>query len=149
MEKEKKENYFKTVNENIEKYGFHNTYIIEEINITPFGYSTGIFENFKIPELFISGLPINLTMELINNYAEKYKFKKVPLNQRIENFTDRFPIYFIEVEKEKLTEYTLSSIKYYENKEYKYLQLVFPDVNGHFPNEKDYKYDQTVMGNFK
>lgn len=43
------------------------TYVLEELNFTPFGYSTGIFESFKIPELFISGLPNGLTARLIKN----------------------------------------------------------------------------------
>ena len=61
MSKEQKEKYFKIVNNNIAKFGFHTTYVMEEIGFAPFGYSTGIYKNFKIPELFISGLPNGLT----------------------------------------------------------------------------------------
>jgi hypothetical protein len=120
---------------------------MENVGFTPFGYSTGIYENFKIPELFISGLPNGLTTELIKNYTEKYKFGIVPINRKINDLIDRFPVYFIEVESESLKEYVLSSIKYYENNEYRYLQLIFPDLNGHFPNEPSYYYDQKVFGN--
>lgn len=146
MNEDKKEKYFKMVHENIDKNGFHTTYVMENIGFTPFGYSTGIYENFKIPELFISGLPNGLTTELIKNYTKKYKFGIIPINQKIDNLIDRFPVYFIEVKNESLTEYVLSSIKYYDNKEYKYLQLIFPDLNGHFPNEPDYDYDQKILG---
>jgi hypothetical protein len=140
-----KEKYFKTVYDNIEKFGFHNTYIIEEIGFTPFGYSTGVYKNFGIPELFISGLPNGLTNTLINNYVDRYKFKKVPLNQKIDDLIDRFHIYFIEVNNKLLSEYTLTSYKFYENSDFKYLQLIFPDLNGHFPNEKEYDYDQKIL----
>ncbi len=146
MNEEKIEKYFKTVNQNISKSGFHTTYVMENIDFTPFGYSTGIYENFKIPELIISGLPNGLTTELIKNYSKKYRFGTVPLNKKIHDLIDRFPVYLIEVQNESLTEYVLSSIKYYHNKKYKYLQLIFPDLNGHFPNEPDYDYDQKIFG---
>jgi hypothetical protein len=45
---------------------------LEEAGFPSFGYSTGIYENLKIPELFISGLPNGLTSELIEKYADKY-----------------------------------------------------------------------------
>jgi len=145
MDELKREMYFKMVYDNIEKYGFHNTYVMEEIGFTPFGYSTGIYKNFRIPELFISGLPNGLTNTLINNYAERYKFKNVPLNERIDDLIDRFPIYLTEVKNEMLIEYTLTSFKFYDNSEFKYLQLIFPDLNGFFPNQKGYDYDQTIL----
>jgi hypothetical protein len=145
MSDEKIEKYFKMVYDNIEKYGFHNTYVMEEIGFTPFGYSTGIYKNFGIPELFISGLPNGLTNTLINNYAEKYKYKNVPLNEKIDDLIDRFPIYLMEVKNELLTEYTLTSFKFYSNSEFKCLQLIFPDLNGFFPNEMGYEYDQTIL----
>ncbi|WP_178989679.1 DUF4262 domain-containing protein [Winogradskyella schleiferi] len=146
MNKEQKQKYFEKVYRNIEQYGFHMTCVMEETEFTPFGYSTGIFHSFEIPELFISGLPSGLTSELIENYVEKYKFKTVPINRKINDLIDRFPVYFIEVKNELLTEYTLSSFKFYENSEFKYLQLIFPDLNGHFPNESEYDYDQEILG---
>ncbi|RZL51294.1 MAG: DUF4262 domain-containing protein, partial [Pedobacter sp.] len=117
-----KEKYFKTVHDNIENYGFHNTYVMEEIGFTPFGYSTGIFKNFGIPELFISGLPNGLTNTLTNNYVERYKHQQIPLNQKIDDLIDCFPVYFIEVRNELLSEYALTSFKFYENSDFKYLQ---------------------------
>jgi hypothetical protein len=146
MSEKQKEKYFKLVNKNIAEYGFHNTYVMEEIGFTPYGYSTGIYKNFGIPELFISGLPNGLTNTLINNYVERFKFKKVPLNEKIDDLIDRFPVYFIELKNDKLTEYALSSFKFYENSEFKYLQLIFPDLNGFFPNELEYDYDQKILG---
>ncbi len=146
MNKKQKEKYFKVVYENIEKYGFHTTYVIEEIGFTPFGYSTGIYKNFGIPELFISGLPNELTNTLVNNYVDRFKFKEIPLNKKINDLIDRFPVYFNEVKNELLTEYTLSSFKFYEKSEFKYLQLIFPDLHGFFPNEVEYEYDQKILG---
>lgn len=148
-EENKKEIYFKRVYDNINNIGYHTTAIIEEEGFTPFAYSTGIFENFKIPELFISGLGPNLSGELIKNYADKYKFEKISLNEKINDFTDRFPICFIKLNNDVLKDYVLTSIKFYENHNYEYLQLVFPDLNGNFPNEANYDYDQKILGDLE
>ncbi|HHT9079670.1 TPA: DUF4262 domain-containing protein, partial [Flavobacterium psychrophilum] len=144
----KKEIYFKRVYNDIKNIGYHTTAIMEEENFTPFAYSTGIFENFKIPELFISGLGPNLSGQLIKNYAEKFKFGKVPLNKKLDDLTETFPVYLIQVNNKDLAEYVLTSIKYYEERNYEYLQLVFPDLNGNFPNENNYDYDQKIIGEF-
>ena len=72
----------------------------------------------------------------------------VPLNERLDDLSEKFPVYLIEVNNKDLTEYTLTSIKFYENRNYEYLQLVFPDLNGNFPNETNYDYDQKIIGEF-
>ncbi|MFD2943006.1 DUF4262 domain-containing protein [Flavobacterium notoginsengisoli] len=144
----KKELYFEKVYDNIRNKGYHITAVLEEDDVTPFAYSTGIFENFKIPELFISGLGPNLSGEIIRNYAEKYKFSEISLNEKIDDLIENFPVCFIKVKIENLSEYVLTSIKFYENREYTYLQLIFPDLKGRFPNESGYDYDQTIVGEF-
>jgi len=144
--KEQKVEYFKKVDRNIREYGCHITTVLEDRDTTPFGYSTGLFQNFNIPELFISGLPSGLTNEIINDYSKKYRFDKVPLLKVINNLTERFPVYFIEIKNEKIKDYVLSSIKHYGDNSYEYLQLIFPDLSGHFPGDKNYNYDQEIFG---
>jgi hypothetical protein len=146
IKEEEKQKYFKRVYDNINQNGFHVTALLEENGFTPYAYSTGVFENFKIPELFISGLGPNLSMELVKNYVEKYKFRSVPLNEKVTDITDRFPVFFIKVKNENLSEYVLTSIRHYENRPYEYLQLIFPDLDGKFPNEIGYNYDQEIIG---
>jgi hypothetical protein len=143
---DKKQLYFKQVYDNIKNVGYHTTAVMEESNFTPFTYSTGIFETFKIPELFISGLGPNLSGQIIGKYVEKFRNKKIVLNEKIDNLTKNFPVYLIKVDNKDLTEYVLTTIKYYEDRNYEYLQLVFPDLNGNFPNETNYEYDQKIIG---
>ncbi|MCR4029317.1 MULTISPECIES: DUF4262 domain-containing protein [Flavobacterium] len=149
MEENKKALYFEKVYNTISSVGYYVTAILEEKNITPFAYSTGIFENYKIPELFISGLGPNLSGQIIKNYVEKYKSDKIQLNEKINDLTDIFPVYLIKVKNEDLSEYVLTSIKFYENKKYEYIQLIFPDLNGKFPNDSGYDYDQKIIGLFE
>ena len=138
--------YFKKVNQNIQEFGYHITTVLEDRETTPFGYSTGLFQNFKIPEIFISGLPSGLTQELIENYSKQYRFSKIPTREILSNLTDRFPVYLIEVSNEKLEEYVLSSNRHYENNHFEYIQLIYPDLQGNFPGEKNYDYDQEIFG---
>jgi hypothetical protein len=147
--KQQKEKYFKNVYDNIKKFGFHSTSVLEEKDFTPFSYSTGIYKNFRIPEIIISGLGPNFSTELINNYVNQYKFKEIPINTKINNLTEKFPVYLIPIKTENLNDYVLSTIKYYGNDDFEYIQLIFPDLALKFPHETDYDYDQEIFGEFE
>jgi Domain of unknown function (DUF4262) len=141
--------YRKKVYDNIRDFGYHMTFVFDDTSPS-FCYSTGVYETFNIPELFISSLPENLSFELISNYVELFKdVKNIPLNTRIDNLSDRFPVYLIEVPLVNLAEHALASIKFYKGNNYKYLQIIFPDTEGNFPNDLEYDYDQEIMGEFK
>lgn len=146
---ERKEAYHKKVDENIKKNGFNSTFVFGDDSSHSFCYSTGIYHTYKIPELFISALPQNLSHDLIHGYVDFYKKNKsVPLKTKITTITDRFPVYIIEVENEKLKDYVLSCYRFYGSKEFKCSQLIYPDTKGKFPNDPGYDYDQEIMGNF-
>lgn len=146
MTDEQKKQYHDKVDENIRKHGYHSTFVLAG-KAPSFCYSTGIYKSFGIPEIFISSLPANLSHQLIKNYVDRFKDgESIPLNKRLEDLTDRFPVYLIEASVDKLTDYVLSSIRFYGTEPYKYLQLVYPDTQGHFPNEEGYDYDQIIMG---
>lgn len=146
MDEERIKAYFEMVDNNIEQYGFHVTYVFEEKDCTPFGYSTGLYKNFGIPEAFVSGLPNGLTNTLITNYAHTFKNKKVPLNEKLSNLIDRFPTYLIAVKSDALSQKILSSFKFYEDDEFESVQIISPDLNGKFPEEIGYDYDQEIFG---
>jgi hypothetical protein len=143
-----KKEYLSKVDENIDKYGFHITYVLEDEKGASLCYSTGLFKNYKIPEIFISGLPQNLSFDLVGDYAEKFKEKTVPIKLKINSPTEyfEFQILFIEVDNKNLEEYVYSSSRFYGDNEYKYLQLIYPDTKGLFPNESGYNYNQEIFG---
>ena len=149
MTDQQKKEYFEKLEKNIEKYGYQVTNISS--NDSPdFSYSTGIYRTFNIPELFISSLPQGLCAEIVENYVEEFKDgKEIPLNKSIDFLTDKFPVYLIEVPVKNLEEYVLSSIRIYGNEDYKYLQVIYPDTKGNFPNDEGYHYDQEIKGVFK
>ncbi|MGI4835443.1 MAG: DUF4262 domain-containing protein [Janthinobacterium lividum] len=140
--------YHYKVEQDLQQYGYYSTFVFSK-DKPSFCYSTGIYKNFGIPEIFISSLPPNLSYELISNYLNKFKeSKSVPLNQRIVDLTDRFFVYLIDVPISEVKDYALASIKFYENIDLKYIQLIYPDIQGNFPNDSEYDYDQIVLGDF-
>jgi hypothetical protein len=149
MTEEQKKEYHAQVDENIKKVGYHITFVFAD-KAPSFCYSTGMYKSFGIPEIFISSLPQNLSFKLVENYLNKFKeLKSIQLNKKIDDLTDRFPIYLIDVPIDILKDYVLSTIRLYNCEEYKYVQLIYPDTNGRFPNDLNYDYDQEIMGVFK
>jgi hypothetical protein len=149
MTDEQIKKYHEKVDENISKFGYHTTFVFSKKEPS-FCYSTGIYRSFGIPEIFISSLPQNLSGTLVESYVNKFKnSKKVELNKRIDDITDRFSVYLIGVPLDNLKDYVLSSIRLYDNEDYKYVQLIYPDINGYFPNDEGYDYDQIIMGDFR
>lgn len=149
IEEEKKRLFLKQIDNDIDNYGYHVTYVLEEKDFTPFGYSTGLYKNFGIPEVFVSGLPNGLTNTLITNYAEVFQDKSIPLNQKLDNLIDRFQVYLIPVDSEKLEEIVLASVRLYDGIDFKSVQIIYPDIDGYFPGEQGYNYDMEIYGELK
>ena len=134
IDEEKKRLFLKRIDDDIEKYGYHVTYVMEEKDFTPFGYSTGLYKNFGIPEVFVSGLPNGLTNTLITNYAEIFKDKSIPFNKKLDNLIDRFLVYLIPVETSLIEEKVLASLRLYDGIGFDSVQVIYPDLNGLFPS---------------
>ena len=136
------------VDENVAKFGFHITFVMEDENGPSFCYSTGLYKSYQIPEVFLSGLPQSLSFSLVADYAKKYKENILEVNKKINSFSEdfEFPVYFIEVEEEKLKDYDYASQHFYGNENYKCVQLIYPVTNSKFPNEPGYLYDQEILG---
>lgn len=149
MTDEQIKQYHDKIDDNIKRIGYNSTFV--SADSTPsFCYSTGIYKSFGIPEIFISALPQNLSHELIKNYVNIFKdLEVIPLNEKVTYLSDRFSIYLIPVAKDRLAEYVLTSLRSYKGEDYQYVQLIYPDTNGYFPDEVGYDYDQIVMGQFK
>jgi hypothetical protein len=139
--------YAAIVRENVAKHGFHVTYV--DCDETPsFCYSTGIYQTFSIPEIFISSLPPELSHELISQYIQRHSQNGPPLNQCITAIDERFDYYLIPVAGDRLKEYVLASFKFYGQKPFDYLQLIYPDTDLLFPDQVGYDYDQEILGQF-
>ena len=139
--------YAAEVRQNIARHGFHVTYVACD-DSPSFCYSTGIFETFAIPELFISSLPPNLSHELIGQYVQRHVDTGPVVNERIAANDERFDYFLISVPTELLKDYVLATNRYYDGRAFEYLQLIYPDASLRFPHEAGYDYDQEIIGDF-
>ena len=57
----------------IEEYGCHILYVLEEDEHPPFAYSVGIEHNFKVPELVVIGLKPELSQTIIDEYCRRVR----------------------------------------------------------------------------
>jgi Domain of unknown function (DUF4262) len=63
--------------QNVDEYGCHVAFIREFEGLAPFAYSVGLYHNFRHPEIFISGLPIEQMTRAVNGLAEKIRGGKM------------------------------------------------------------------------
>lgn len=147
MKKITPEAYAANVKLNIAEHGYHVTSVVGAES--SFTYSTGIFETYAIPELFISGLPPGMSGELMQSYIQRFASSGPPIGTRIrKRKPEPFGYYLIPVNRAKLKDYALASFKYYGSKPFESLQLVYPDTDLLFPHEHGYDYDQKIIGDY-
>jgi len=99
-----------------------------------FGYSIGLFKQFKHPEILLIGLDSNSTEAIINNaknrIAEGTKFIE---GVKYADFLIDVPVQFVEVQKAHYPDYLGYASWYNDYQDYPVLQMVWPDKAGHFP----------------
>ncbi|MEM7011494.1 MAG: DUF4262 domain-containing protein [Verrucomicrobiota bacterium] len=139
--------YAAEVRKNVAEHGFHVTYVGRG-DSPAFCYSTGIWETYSIPEIFVSSLPPNLSHELISQYIKRYTHEAPAINEQVAAIDERFDYYLIPAQAERLEDYVLASLKFYGDRPFEYLQLVYPDTKNRFPHESGYNYDQEILGEF-
>ena len=88
--------YAKQVRDSINESGFHVTFVGSG-DRPAFCYSTGVFETFSIPELFISSLPPGLSHELITQYVDRHANHQPPPERRISAIDERFDLSLIHI----------------------------------------------------
>ncbi|MFN3192849.1 MAG: DUF4262 domain-containing protein [Aureliella sp.] len=148
MKKYTPESYAAEVKTNVEKHGFHLA-CVSASDQPSFCYSTGLFESFGLPELFISALTPTLASGLIHSYSKRFQKSPPPIGRRIRKGTeDPFDYYLIQVCISELRNYALASFRYYGNSEFSFLQLIYPDTRMQFPHEEGYNYDQIIVGEY-
>jgi hypothetical protein len=123
MTEEKRKEYFEEVEKNIKGVGYNLTNVFASKDSPSFCYSTVIYRTFKVPEIFISSLPPGLCSQLIENYVKYFKDREsIPLNEKVDYLIDRFSVYLVEVSTSKLMNYFLTSVRFYKDEDYRYLQ---------------------------
>jgi hypothetical protein len=141
----------KQVLSDIEQYGLHIVHVLADDDNPGFGFSIGLFKNFKHPEIIIVGLQQELIHSLINDMGEAIKRRK-----RFDGFTyspdilEGFECYFIPVDKTHYSAYLGYANWFYKGDDFEVLQCIYPTVKGIYPWQDNWperlKKVQPILG---
>jgi hypothetical protein len=142
----------KRVIDNISKYGCHVLSIFDPEEKQPnFSYSIGIQETTGAPEVIVVGIRSEMGHSMVMEYHAQVK-KGVHFQRGVlyEGFLNGFSIY-VETVKPKIScEYTFGCSRYYQDKKYSVVQLVYPTITGVWPWQLSatewFKVNQPMLG---
>ncbi len=123
------------VAEDIQKYGCHVISVFDPDEKAPsFSYSIGIQANTGAPEAIVVGVRSSLGHSMVNEYNDQVRrgtlFKRGVLYH---GFLEGFSIYVEPAKPRLLNEYTLGCNRYYKNKKFSVVQLIYPSTAGVWP----------------
>ncbi|TPI58743.1 DUF4262 domain-containing protein [Mesorhizobium sp. B3-1-3] len=119
----------------IEEYGCHILYVLEEDEHPPFAYSVGIEHNFGVPELVVIGLKPDLSLTIINEYCRRVRGgERFSVGARALGFLGGgFDCQFGAVHPDHYLEYFGWDIWFYDGPDFRIVQLIFPTTSGIWP----------------
>jgi len=136
----------------IEKFGCHVISVFDPGEKTPsFSYSVGIQSSAGAPEAIVVGVRSSLGHSMVNEYNNQVRrgiqFKRGVL---YEGFLDGFAIYVEPAKASLLKEYTLGCNRYYKDKPFSVVQLVYPSTTGVWPwqsaADEWFRVNQPMLG---
>ena len=142
----------KRVEDDIHEYGCHVISVFDPNEVAPcFSYSVGIQETSGAPEAIVVGLSPNLGGFLINEYNRQIRDgARFVQDVLYPDFLEGFEVYIEPAQKELLVEYTLGCNRYYKNKDYSVVQIVWPSTANVWPWQKSasdwFKNNQPMLG---
>ncbi|RWE77141.1 DUF4262 domain-containing protein [Mesorhizobium sp.] len=119
----------------IDEYGCHILYVLEEDENPPFAYSVGIEHNFGVPELAVIGLKPELSMTIINEYCRRVRGgERFRIGERASGFLGGgFDCQFGAVHPDHYPEYFGWDIWFYDGPDFRIMELIFPTTSGVWP----------------
>jgi hypothetical protein len=142
----------KRVVDNIREHGCHVISVFDPEEVQPFfSYSVGIQETSDVPEAIVVGLKPNLGGFMINEYNRQVRagvrFQRGVLYT---GFLEGFEVYIEPARRKLLAEYTYGCDRYYGDREYSVVQIVWPSTAGVWPWQKSasewFKNNQPMLG---
>ncbi len=136
--------------DHIEKYGL-SVIIIEATNYLPsFGYSIGLWQKFKHPEIICFGLKTQTLHVIINDVAQLVKNgQPIQVNKIYDDLFEKGTAEFLKVDERNLPDYFGTAIDFYNSEDFPALQLVWTDRNNKFPweigFEEEFIYKQPLL----
>ncbi len=150
-----REQYRKSVLENIEKFGFHTTSVMgRDSDEVSYSYSTGIHETIDKPDIIIFGLSPSVSHAVIGIYYDRVRAGEL-FEPGIEysGFLKGYLVMFASISKVKIDEHMLCIPWLYPGKQHEAYQLLYPDDDGKWPwqdnAEESFRHLQPVLGSLR
>lgn len=129
--------------DNIKAFGFTIMHVTEGKKGSEtepgFSYSIGLFETYQLPEILIIGLDQELRHTLIDNISIDYQEGKgLDVGAYNADIVESFDCLVVEVEKAHYDEYLNWAVWYYKGDDFPAAQVIYPDLLGLFPWDKDF-----------
>jgi hypothetical protein len=106
------------------------------------GYTIGLWETFKHPEIICFGLSTNLMHQLLNDAGEKIAQGKTIKTDIDDNYyLEKSPVMFKNIEPENINDYMGYGRWYYKYNDFQAIQLFWTDKQGKYPWQNEYSID--------
>jgi len=145
-----RDDLLKNTKDNVVKYGLQVLIVKSAGYLPSFGYSIGLWENYKHPEIICFGLPNNLLHEIINDIAEIIKKEgNFVGNTNYQSIFENSKSTFLEVKEDNINHYFNLALEYYKEEKFPVYQLIWTDRNDKYPWEEGFEeefiYDQPLL----
>jgi hypothetical protein len=123
--------------DDIEAYGCHVIYVLEEGDNPPFSYSVGVQKTSGAPEVIAIGLKQPISHSIVNEYNRRVRSgERFTSGARYDRFLVGFSVQFEPVAAEHFDAYLGWDVWLYEGRDFEVLQLIYPTVDGVWPWEE-------------
>jgi hypothetical protein len=121
---------------NIRKHGWTGTHVAAENTAPGFSYTTGFWLKFKFPELIVFGLKGKAAHDTFwHMYRTLAAGKRFAIGTHEDDIFENVSAMLLSVSRLHYRDRLGWNRWFYGNDEFDCLQLIFPDVDGHFPWE--------------
>ena len=130
------------IRNDVEKFGWHVMLVLAEGSSPGWGYSIGLHETFKHPEVVLFGLSKDLTHSTINFIGNEIKTgKRFEPGEQYPDILEGVYCSFQSVEKIWFAPFLGQAATYYRTSAFPCLQCIWPDKNQHYPWDVNFRRD--------
>ena len=136
--------------DDVSRFGWHAVFVPASAEGPSFGYSVGFMGSFSAPEVIVTGLPIEVTHNILNNIHRLYESGWKPQGGELSSeIIEGYQCAFHELGEEDRIEWLGVAEAFYEGRKFDALQCFWPDKQGRFPysaNSDGFSSAQPILG---
>ncbi len=127
-----------TTQQHIDRFGCSVIHVAAEDELPPFSYSVGIEASSGAPEVVVIGLKQQLAHFIVNEYNRRIRTgDQIQPGNRYEGFLEGFDVAAATVDPSHYDEYFGQNLRYYSGRDFRVLQLIYPNKNGVWPWQRE------------